>query len=176
LETTKERLMIRFTKDSVVLAAFLIASVPCMVLTGCGDDGTGPDPITLGDFQGSWTAQTYSLTDSSAPAVSLELISMGATFEWDVDGSGNFSGTTFIPAALAGQDLNLPFQGTFTLIGQDSLVINFAPEIPPFLTQTRAEFTLAGNSLTLIDADESFDLDQDGNDEDVIFQGTLIRN
>lgn len=168
--------MMRLTKEALALAAFLISSAPCLVLTGCGDDGTGPDPITLSDFQGSWTAQTYRLTDSSVPAVSMELISMGATFEWDVDGSGNFSGTTFIPAILAGQDLNLPFQGTFTLIGQDSLVINFAPEISPFLTQTRAEFTLAGNSLTLIDGDESFDLDQDGNDEDVIFEGTLVRN
>jgi hypothetical protein len=168
--------MMKLTKETVVLAAFLTASAPCLVLTGCGDDGTGPDLITLSDFQGSWTAQTYKLTDSAVPAVSMELISMGATFEWNVDDSGNFSGATFIPAVLAGQDLNLPFQGTFTLIGQDSVIVNFVPEIPPFLTQTRAEFTLAGNSLTLVDRDELFDLDQDGNDEDVVFEGTLVRN
>jgi hypothetical protein len=72
-------------------------------------------------------------------------------------------------------DLNLDFQGTFTLIGQDSLTINFIPEIPPFLTETRAEFTLNGNTLTLIDRDEAFDLDQNGDDEAVIFEGTLVR-
>lgn len=168
--------MIRLAKKSVVLAVFLFASAPCLALTGCGDDGTQPDLITLGDFQGSWTAQAYRLTDSAVPAISIELISMGATFEWEVDGSGNFSGSTFIPAALAGQDLNLPFQGTFTLIGQDSLIVNFVPEIPPFLTQTRAEFTLSGNNLTLIDGDETFDLDQDGDDESVVFEGTLVKN
>lgn len=157
-------------------AMLCLAVLPCALFTGCGDDdGTGPDPITLGDFQGSWTAQTYRLTDAAMPAISLELISMGATFEWEADGSGNFTGSTFIPAVLAGQDLNLPFQGTFTLIGQDSVIVNFVPEIPPFLTQTRAEFTLAGNSLTLVDSEEMFDLDQDGADEAVVFEGTLVR-
>lgn len=169
--------MTRFTKKSLALAVFLLASPSLLVLTSCGDDdGTGPDAITVSDFQGSWDAQSYKLSDATVPAISLELISMGATFHWIADDSGNFTGTTFIPAALAGQDLNLAFQGTFTLIGQDSVVINFAPEIPPFLTQTRAEFTLVGNTLTLIDQEETFDLDQDGNDEDVVFEGVLVKN
>ena len=157
------------------IGIFCVAFLPCAVLTGCGDDGTQPDVITLADFEGSWTAQMYKLTDATVPAISMEIISLGATFEWDVDDSGHFSGTTFLPAAIAGMDLDLDFQGTFTLIGQDSLTINFVPEVPPFLTETRAEFTLVGNTLTLIDGDETFDLDQNGSDEAVIFEGTLVR-
>ena len=157
------------------IAIFCVSLLPCAVLTGCGDDGTQPDVITLADFEGSWTAQMYKLTDATVPAISMEIISLGATFEWDVDDSGNFSGSTFLPAAIAGMDLNLNFQGNVTLIGQDSLTFNFVPEVPPFLTETRAEFTLIGNTLTLIDSDETFDLDQNGSEEAVIFEGTLVR-
>ena len=163
------------SKTSKRIAMFFVSVLPFAVLTGCGDDGTQPEVLTLADFEGSWTAQMYKLTDATVPAISLEIISLGATFEWDVDESGHFSGNTFLPAAIAGMDLSLDFQGTFTLIGQDSLTINFIPEIPPFLTETRAEFTLNGNTLTLIDRDEAFDLDQNGDDEAVIFEGTLVR-
>ena len=166
----------RLTTKFGIIGTGFSTVVLCAVLAGCGDDGTQPDTMSLADFEGSWAAQSYKLTDATVPAISLEVVSLGATFEWDVDDSGHFSGSAFLPAALVGMDVDLDFQGTFTLIGQDSLIINFAPEIPPFLTQTRAEFTLVGNVLTLIDDEETFDIDQDGNDEAVIFEGRLVRN
>ena len=43
-------------------------------------------------------------------------------------------------------------------------------------TAAMAAFTFSGNTLTLIDGDELFDLDQDGEDESVIFEGILVRN
>ena len=166
----------RFLKTLRCIARFCIAVLPFAILTGCGDDdGTQPDVLTLADFQGSWEAQSYRVTDAAVPAVTLEIISLGATFEWNVDGAGNFSGSTFIPAAIAGVDVNLNFQGNFVLVGQDSLIINFVPEVPPFLTQTRSAFELLGSTLTLIDSDTTFDFDQDGIEEAAIFEGTLIR-
>jgi hypothetical protein len=150
--------------------------LPIAALTGCDDDGSGPDLLTLADFEGSWEATTYRLTHVQIPAITLEVISLGVTLEMDADDSGAFTGSAVIPAALAGQDLDLDFGGTFSLVGQDSLVIDFIPEYPPFLTQTRAAFQLAGNVLTLTDQDTTFDFDGDGTDEAAIFEGTLRRN
>jgi hypothetical protein len=150
--------------------------LPIAALTGCDDDGAGPDLLTIADFAGSWEATTYRLTHAQIPAITLEVISLGVTLEMDANASGNFTGSAFIPAVLVGQDLDLDFGGTFSLVGQDSLIINFVPEVPPLLTQTRAAFQLAGNVLTLTDQDTTFDFDGDGAEEPAIFEGTLRRN
>ena len=153
-----------------------LAMFPIVLLSACDDDGTKPDPFTIADFQGSWETLTYRVTAADNAALTLEIISLGAVLEWDADPSGNFSGSAFIPAALAGQDLDLDVQGTFSLISQDSVVINFIPEIPPFLTQTRAEFQLAGDMLSFVDDDSEFDFDGDGSQEAAIFEGTFRRS
>ena len=154
----------------------VLALLPVILFTGCSDDGSEPDLITIADFAGSWETVTYRVTNSAIPAISLEIISLGAAMEWDADESGNFTGSAFIPAVLAGQDLNLDVGGTFSLISQDSVVINFVPEIPPFLTQTRAEFELTGNLLSFIDENSTFDFDGDGTEEAAIFEGTFMRS
>jgi len=153
------------------------AALPGAILVGCGsDDGSSPDLITLADFEGSWVAVSYSVTSVAIPGLSLEVISMGATFEWEADDAGHFTGSAFIPAALAGQDLNLDFQGAVTLLSQDSVVVNFNPEIPPFLTQLRGEFHLAGDVFTVTEEDSEFDFNGDGNMEAAIFEGTFERS
>jgi hypothetical protein len=154
----------------------LCVMFPIAALTGCDDDGAGPDLLTIADFAGSWEATTYRLTHAQVPAITLEVISLGVTLEMDANASGTFTGSAFIPAVLVGQDLDLDFQGAFSLVGQDTVVINFNPEIPPFLTQTRAAFQLAGNVLTMTDQDTTFDFDGDGTEEPAIFEGTLVRN
>lgn len=155
----------------------VLTMLPVAILAGCSDDdGSNPDLITIADFEGSWETLTYRVTDAAIPAITLEIISLGASMEWDADDSGNFSGSAFIPAALAGQDLDLDIQGTFSLISQDSVLINFNPEIPPFLTQSRAEFELTGNLLTFKDENSTFDFDGDGNEEAATFEGTFVRS
>ena len=154
----------------------VLALLPVILFTGCSDDGSEPDLITIADFAGSWETVTYRVTNSAIPANSLEIISMGATLEWEADDSGHFTGSAFIPAALAGQDLNMAVNGNFSLISQDSVVINFTPELPPFLTQTRAEFELTGNLLSFTDENSTFDFDGDGNEEAAIFEGTFVRS
>jgi len=153
----------------------LCVMLPIAALTACDDDGSGPDLLSIADFAGSWEATTYRLTHAQVPAITFEIISLGVTLEMDASASGTFTGSAFIPALLVGQDLDLDFGGAFSLIGQDSLVINFNPEIPPFLTQTRTEFQLVGNVLTLKDENTTFDFDSDGTEEAAIFEGTLTR-
>lgn len=159
-----------YVRSLGVLGVFSLAA-----LIGCDDDGSGPDLITLADFQGSWETLSYRVTDAANPALTLEIISLGAVLEWDADEVGNFSGSAFIPAALAGQDLDLDVQGTVSLLSQDSVVISFVPEIPPFLTQTRAEFQLIGDMLSFVDENSEFDFDGDGSQEPAVFEGTFQR-
>ncbi|MFO8175588.1 MAG: hypothetical protein R6T96_14975, partial [Longimicrobiales bacterium] len=71
--------------------------------------------------------------------------------------------------------LDRQVQGTFSLLSQDSVVISFIPEIPPFLTQTRAEFQLMGDMLSFVDEDSEFDFDGDGGQEEAVFEGTFQR-
>jgi hypothetical protein len=154
----------------------VLVMLPAAMLAGCGDDGSNPDVITLADFEGSWETLTYRVTNAAIPAISVEIISLGASLEWEADDSGNFTGSAFIPAALAGQDIDMAVNGTFALISQDSVLINFIPEVPPFLTQTRAEFELSGDLLTFKDENSTFDFDQDGNEEAAFFEGTFRRS
>jgi len=154
---------------------FCVVAAPLILFTGCDDDGSGPDLIKISDFQGSWQTLSYQITDAANPALTMEIISMGAVMEWDADETGQFTGSAFIPAALAGQDLNLDVQGSFSLISQDSVVLNFVPEYPPFLTQTRAEFQLVGDLLSFQDLDSEFDFDGNGTQEPAVFEGTFQR-
>jgi hypothetical protein len=161
----------RFMKRLALLAMF-----PAAVLVGCGDNGSEPELLTVADFEGSWETLTYRVTSAANPLLSLEIISMGAALEWTANATGNFDGSAFIPALLAGENLNLDVQGTFSLISQDSVLINFIPEYPPFLTQTRAEFQLIGDMLSFDDNNSEFDFDNDGEMEAARFQGTFMRN
>lgn len=156
-----------------VLPAVLIASV---LLAGCGDDdGSSPRVITVSDFEGVWVAQTYTVTSVANPQVSLEFVGLGGGFNFDVDDEGNFQGRAFVPGALMGMPLELPFQGTFELISQDSVYVEFTPEFPPFLTNTRAGFDLVGDTFTITDANTMFDFDGDQVAEPASFVGVLTK-
>lgn len=130
--------------------------------------------LTYEDYAGTWEATSYKMTSVASPAVSIEIISMGATFYWDADDTGAFTGAMFLPAALAGEDMNVPFAGAFQLVGQDSAYVTFTPEVPPFLTETRAEFTVWGGTLNITDSSTTFDFDEDGTEEAAIFEGTMV--
>jgi len=161
------------------LLCLLAVVVPAGVLfTGCGDDDGGGSPklITVSDFEGSWLAASYKLTSSANSQISLDLVESGGAFSWDADDAGQFSGRGFIPASLAGVSLELEFQGAFDLITQDSVEVNFTPEFPPFLEDTRAGFTLVGETFTIIDENTLFDFDGDQTPEPAIFEGTMIRH
>jgi hypothetical protein len=162
----------RFSKLSGAAVLFSVL-VPFVAITGCGDDGSEPELITLADFAGSWELETYRVTDASNPVITVELISLGATFDWVAAADGSFTGGAFVPAALAGQDLNLNVQGSFSLISQDSVQVTFNPEYPPFLTQFRGEFELSGNRLSIIDQNTTFDFG--AGTVAAIFEGSMVR-
>jgi hypothetical protein len=147
------------------------------LLTGCGDDNGGGEPhvITVADFEGPWMATLYRVTSADEPGTSMELISLGGAFGFDVNEAGEVAGRGFVPASVAGVTLELPVYGTLEVVSQDTISADFEPEIPPFLTDTRFAFTLDGDNLDLYAPDAEFDFDGDLEMEPAIFEGTMIK-
>ena len=104
-----------------------------------------------------------------------DLIAVGGAFTWTADVNGNFTGEVVIPE-IAGGSLTLQFQGTYALLTQDTLQVNFNPDIPPLLTSGPVGFDLSGNTATITDDDESFDFDDDGTPEPARVEGILVRS
>lgn len=172
------RKSMRFLRSRGLTSSLAAVLLACFMLVGCGDDDDGspkPKVITLADLEGTWVATKYEVTSKDAPAMSLDLVTIGGAFSWDADGEGNFTGEVVIPEALGGPQ-TLPFAGNFELISQDSLAVNFNPEIPPLLTSSRVGFTLVGNTATITDDNGTFDFDMDGTEEPATFEGILVRN
>ena len=156
-----------------LLPAILILG---LLFAGCGDDNGGePDLIVVSDFEGEWVVLEYKVTSVANPLMSVELISLGSAFEFDAEDDGDFQGRGFVPATLAGTTVEIPFQGTMTLISQDTLSVDFTPEQPPFLTGMRGAFVLDGSTLTLHDPNSDFDFDGDQQSEPADFEATLER-
>jgi hypothetical protein len=144
------------------------------MFVGCGDDdGAKPRVITLADFAGSWSATEYKVTTKTVPAFSIDVIDVGGSFTMAADNAGNYTGTAVIPAELGGP-VTLDFAGTIALVTQDTLQVNFNPEIPPLLTNFRAAFQLSGNTLTVIDSNTTFDFG--AGEQPAIFEGTMVRS
>jgi hypothetical protein len=160
-----------------LLPVVLLAGI---LFTGCGDDdgGGGPDLIEISDFEGEWVITQYKATWKDVPSVSLELISLGGAMTFEADETGDFMGRTFIPASLAGTEtaVELTAQGEMELLSQDSLLVTFNPELPPFLTEMRGEFEMIGNTVTLYDENAEFDFDGDQQLDPSIFEGTMVLN
>jgi hypothetical protein len=161
-----------------LLSVFLLVGI---LLVGCGDDDKEGEiqperPIEISDLAGSWVIQQYKATSPDDPETSVELISLGVAFQFEADEDGAFEGRGFAPALFAGMTVELPFQGNVQLISQDSLLVSFTPEQPPFLTNIRGAFSLEGNTLALIDSNSTFDFDGNQELEPAIFEGALVKN
>ena len=65
---------------------------------GCGGD----DEISVGDFEGTWDATSFTVTSNDNPAISLDAVAAGATMRGVVDDSGNLTGQLQLPEALGG--------------------------------------------------------------------------
>jgi hypothetical protein len=156
-----------------LLPVFLLLG---LLFAGCGDDnGGGPDLIVVSDFEGTWVVEQYKVTSVANPAVSMELISLGGAMEFNLDKDGTFEGRGFVPASVAGMKLELPFAGNLQLISQDSVTVTFTPEQEPFLTDTRAAFTLDGNTVAISDSNTVFDFDGDTELEPAIFEAVMAK-
>lgn len=154
----------------------------CALTVGCSDDDDGgnkPVPITLADFEGTWEASSYKLTNPAVP-LTIDLVQNGGSFDFTAADDGTFTGSAVIPGAMVGapNDLELNYAGYVELVTQDTVKVVFDPEIPPFITTFTGAFTLSGDTFTITDESQMFDFDGPGPEGEVpaIFEGTMVKS
>jgi hypothetical protein len=146
-------------------------------LCGCSDDsdnGSDPPQIEIADLEGNWNCTVFLVTNANDQTEQFELIAMGGSLFAAVAPDGSFVGEASFPGD-GGVPVVVPIGGTFTLVSQTELSIQFAVEFPPFLENDTVEFTLSGNTLTLHDEVTTFDFDFDEVEEAAILDATLVR-
>jgi len=124
---------------------------------GACKSSTAPNPCA--DFQGTWNTNSFVYTANANPAVTVDLSSLGAAIMLSVDGSCNYTGTANIPTITNGA---ANINGSFTL-NTDSSTLNLqdATAIGQVINNTY-QYTLSGNSLTLVNPSTTFDFDAAG--------------
>ena len=156
---------------SMILVAFGL--VACS--SDDSDNGADPPQIEIADLAGNWTCTLFLATNANNEQEQFELIAMGGSLTAAVAPDGSFVGEASIPDPDTGIPVVVPIGGTFALVSQTQLSIEFAVEIPPFLENDTVEFALSGNTLTLHDEVTTFDFDFDGVEEAAILDVTLVR-
>ncbi|HEX7024324.1 MAG TPA: lipocalin family protein [Gemmatimonadales bacterium] len=117
-----------------------------IALAACGDGGTAPDSST---FEGTWVATKVEYTSVANPATKVDVISLGGTLTVQFNAGGSYSSVMTVPG-----DPQQATNGTwsasvdvFTLHWVESGITN----------EMQFDYTLSGNTLTLVGADSDFD-------------------
>lgn len=148
-------------------------------LGGCtsddSDNGSDPPQIEIADLAGNWNCTVFLVTNANDQTEQFELIAMGGSLFVAVEPDGSFAGEASFPDPDTGVPFVVPIGGTFSLVSQTELSVQFLVEFPPFLENDTVEFTLSGNTLTLHDEVTTFDFDFDEVEEAAILDATLVR-
>ena len=148
-----------------------VAAVACFVLlAGCGDDGPSAPPAET--LVGTWNATAVDLVSVANPAVRVDLVAdYDATLTLTLSAGDAF--TMVLHYADGGP--GGPWGGDATVTGTwsstDVLTLQTTPT-----SQWQFETVLSGTTLTLTEADTSFDFGSDGTVEDADFGMTLVRD
>lgn len=138
-----------------VLAIFAVAAC----------DEADPSGPVVADFAGFWNATQFQYDDATGdfPGFGIDAIAeANGTITLDVEESGAFSGTLRIPNLTVnpqtGETITIPIGGTISLIGDNTLSIDFneATEQFGFFGDFDASYTLTGDVLTFVNDDTSF--------------------
>jgi len=132
---------------------------------GACSDNTEPNPCD--PFEGTWNATTFTYTLLDGTVIDVRS-QFGASIQLVADDQCSYTGSAVIPPATSAVDLS----GTFTL-GDGTLTLNETNV--PTLSQT-FDYTLNGNTLTLVNEDSGIDVDMDGTEEDATLTIVLTRS
>jgi len=133
-----------------------LALMGALVLAaGCGGGETvvEPDP-SIAPFVGDWSATAMTLTSLANPDIVADLIALGATFNLNVQPSGQYT-AILIYAGQASTEIG------FISVSGD--VVTLRRSFPSADTSS-AVYSIVGNRLTL-DGDSDFDFNLDGTAE-----------
>ena len=116
-----------------------LLSVFLLLMLSCGGDDEPFSP-TVQDVAGSYQASSLTGTQSG---ITVNLLSLGATVEIELNENGTTTGRVFAPGLDAGgQDLDVDLAGTWTLQGE---TVTFNPTSNSFIGDI--PFTASPNRL-----------------------------
>lgn len=132
--------------------------------SACGGDPLEVDPA-LAPLVGDWEATTLTVTNVDNPAVSPDLIELGAAFDLNVQPSGQY--TAILVFSLQSS----------TEIGQISVSgseVTLRPAFPAGQEPTTGTFSVTPTTL-VIDGSTRFDFNLDGTSEPALAHFELVR-
>jgi len=130
----------------------------CFILWNCEKNSTDPKeniPANVpADVVGNWDAASYIVSNNANPAEIVDLIQEGYNLFLTIQANGNYSSTFSFPGIP-----NETESGTATFINS-TVTINPTDDDPFTMA-----YQLSDSILTFIDANSTFDFDDDGTDE-----------
>jgi hypothetical protein len=139
-----------------------VATMTVMALSACGD-GTG---VEESDFVGTWDATSLEYTNAADPNQTVDVIDLGATFVITMEADGTFSATITIPG-----EVPEPMTGTWSVNLGDDFTIR-ETGVPG---EMQFDYSLSGNTLTIIGGDTHFDFGDDDIEESAILDAVLVK-
>ena len=132
---------------------------------GCGDPvPTGPDPL-IEPFVGDWAATAFVLTSSVSDQVSIDLIQLGGTFDLNIQPSGSYT-AILVYAGLGQTEI-----GTISVT---ATTVALNREFPTRKNEVSA-YQFVGDTVLILDGDNEFDLDFDGQADPTLAHFQLLR-
>jgi hypothetical protein len=149
------------------------------VLGGCAaDSSVAPEDTVFDRLAGSWRGTEFVVSSLADPSISMNLVEMGGGLDLDFTPAGAFSGSAVLPGAVAGLPglITIPLSGVVKLVDEETLRIDFVPEVPPVFSTFTTTFTLDEHRFEIVDPGSSFDFDKDGVNEPARIFGVFLRN
>ena len=149
--------------------AAAVAVLVAVSAVGCSDDGdNGTDPpagVTLADLAGTWDATEAEFQSLDNPLIRFDLVALGGSLTLTVAANGDYSATIQPPGEAPETET-----GTVTVQGNViDLNVDGVPESVEF------DFTLVGNTLTMVTESDEFDFDGDDVDDPARLTLVLVR-
>lgn len=146
----------------------LVAIVAVLLTASCGQSDSAPPPETL---VGTWTATSVKLVSMANTAVQVDLVAdLGAAVTLVLGPDNNFTLTVAYTGDEPGGPWGTSSVVTGTWSSTDVLTLQMSAT-----SQWQCEVDLNGDSLTLTEADTSFDFDGNGTVEDADLSFELTR-
>jgi hypothetical protein len=137
----------------------LIGFIALLLISSCGQSDTAPPPEEL---VGTWNATSVELVSMANPAIRVDLVAdLDANVTLVLDADDTFTLTVAYTGVEPGGPWGMSSVVTGTWSTTDVLTLQTSPT-----SQWQFEAVLDGDSLTLSEADTSFDFDGDGTVED----------
>ncbi len=142
-----------------------ISTLALILMTGCGDSGTGVEPD---DLAGTWTATSMIFTQTASPNATVDLVAVDMASLTAVLGADSTYAWTFVFPPDAAEDEDEA--GIYTVSGSTLTLSPTGTGSPEMWALARN-----GDTMTLTDADEMFEFDPLDGDEPATLVITLTR-